>query len=237
MRSTDNSKSKIKKIFYLFIFSLLIIFIIYLLLSLKINKFVFSGETSYIDTDLVKILALNRLKDQSLLFYNKSGFEDELRNNYPQIENVSYEIKSQDTLEISFKSKNYCCVVVDSDLNKYLIDTSGKVFQKLTTLKNYENEIILDQKIDTDTSLNPKNVLKMNEIKKNFNEEGYKIKTFNLDKNNISIKVDNDNLIIIDDNSEVKNLANKYKNLLSYLTQNQKNYSIVDFRFDKVVVK
>jgi cell division septal protein FtsQ len=77
----------------------------------------------------------------------------------------------------------------------------------------------------------------MNEIKKNFNEEGYQIKTFNLDKNNISIKLDNDNLIIIDDNSEVKNLANKYKNLLSYLTQNQKNYSIVDFRFDKVVVK
>ena len=43
--------------------------------------------------------------------------------------------------------------------------------------------------------------------------------------------------IFINENTDYAKFNEKYKNLKSYLEQNQKSYSILDFRFEKIVVK
>ena len=237
MRLNDRSKSKIRFYFYFFSFIFILITGIYLVFNLKINKFIFSGDTVYLDLDEVKIISLNYLKDQNLFTYNKSDFESQLKLSNPHIESVSYSIYSQDTLQLTFRIKDQCCVVVDIDTNKYLIDSSGNVAKKLSSTKSYDNEIVLDQKINLENKLNPVNVLKMNEIKNLFKAENIEVTSFLLDKNNVHIKINNSIQIIIDEKFEIKNLIQKYKNLTLFLEQNQKNYSIVDFRFEKVIVK
>ncbi len=210
---------------------------IYFVLTLKINKFIFNGDTAYLDLDEVKIISLNYLKDQNLFSYNKGDFENQLKLSNPHINYVGYSIYSQDTIQLTFKINEQCCVVVDLDTNKYLIDSSGNVTKKLTSIKNYNNEILLDQKINLENKLNPVNVLKMNEIKNLFKTENIEVTSFLLDKNNVHININNSIQIIIDEKFDIKNLIQKYKNLTLYLEQNQKNYSIVDFRFEKVIVK
>jgi cell division septal protein FtsQ len=237
MRLNDRSRSKARFYFYFLSFIFILVTGIYFIFTLKINKFIFAGDTTYLDMDEVKIISLNLLKDQNLFSYNKDEFEKQLKSANPQVDSVSYSISSQDTLQLSFKIKDQCCVVVDLDTNKYLIDTSGNVTKKLSSTKSYNNEIILDQKISVDNKLNPTNVLKMNEIKNLFKAENIEVTSFMLDKNNIYIKINNTIQVIIDERFETKNLIQKYKNLTSYLEQNQKNYSIVDFRFEKVIVK
>ena len=210
---------------------------IYFISTLKVNKFIFEGDVAYLDLDEIKIISLNYLKDQSLFSYDKKEFENQIRITNPQIESISYTIYSHDTLQLSFKIREQCCIVVDSDTNKYLIDSTGNVTKKLISTKKFENEINLDQKISVDNKLNPINVLKMKEIKNQLKNENIEVTSFLLEKNNVYIKLNNDIQIIIDENFEINNLIQKYKNLSSYLEQNQKNYSIVDFRFEKVIVK
>jgi len=237
MRSQSNYQNKGRKIFYLGFFFILVLLLLYFLLNLKINKFVFTGQVDYLDSDELKVLALNYLKDQSLFFYDKSNFETELKNNNPQLAKVSYRIKNQDTLEINFELNPICCVIVDLDQQKFLISGEGKVYKKINQSKNYNSEIFLDQKINLTSSLNPSSALKMNDLRKSLADEGITVNNFLLDSESINIKLSDNTLIIINDKMEVKNFISKYKNLSSYLKQNQKNYSIVDFRFEKVVVK
>ncbi len=237
MRLNDKSRSRVRFYFYFTLFSFILVTGMYLIFTLKVNKFIFEGEVNFLDLDEIKIISLNYLKDQNLFSYNKKEFENQVRITNPHIESISYTIYSHDTLQLSFKFKEQCCIVADSDSNKYLIDSTGNVTKKLNSIKKFENEINLDQKISLDNKLNPTNVLKMTEIKNQFKNENIEVISFLLEKNNVYIKLNNDIEIIIDDKFEINNLIQKYKNLSSYLKQNQKNYSIVDFRFEKVIVK
>lgn len=237
MRSQSNYQNKGRKIFYIGFFLILSLILIYFLLNLKINKFIFTGQVNYLDADELKVLALNSLKDQSLFFYDKSAFETGLKNTNPQVSKVNFSIKNQDTLEINIELNQVCCVIVDSDGQKFLVSAEGKVFKKIISSKSYDSEIFLDQKINLTATLNPNSALKMNELRKSLSDEGVFVNNFLLDSDNINIKTSDGTLIIINDKMEVKNFISKYKNLNSYLKQNQKNYSIVDFRFEKVVVK
>jgi hypothetical protein len=171
MRLNGRSKSKIRFYFYFFGFIFILITGIYFVLTLKINKFIFNGDTTYLDLDEVKIISLNYLKDQNLFTYNKSDFENRLKLSNPHLNFIGYSIYSQDTIQLTFKINEQCCVVVDLDTNKYLIDSSGNVTKKLPSTRNYNNEILLDQKINLENKLNAANVLKMNEIKNLFKVE------------------------------------------------------------------
>lgn len=220
---------------WILLFLVLIASVLYLI---KINKFEYEGDLDFVDLRVVKIFSLNLLKDQPIFFINKSRFESELKNELPQIREFSYQIVNSNTLKIKITAENICCVVRDTNEKNFVVSSEGLVLRELEGKANKDIVLIINQPLSTNLNLN-KNLI--NTIRKIYNNE---IKFEDLRDNQIVIEnsyiyfyTNNSKQIIVNENSDFVKFNEKYKSIKSYLEQNQKNYSILDFRFEKIVVK
>ena len=237
MRYQDNSPKNNKKRvgFWFFIFLIIIFTSLYFI---KINKFEFSGDLEYLDLRVLKINSLIYLKDQSLFWNNKSEFENNLKSDLPQIKSISYKIKNSDTIEISLQAENICCVVKDGNEKFFVVGIDGKILREFSGALNSENHFFTNEILDNQKSINKNiiNILKKiytNEIK----IEDVKDKNYFIEDSLVYFFNNESNKILINENTDFEKFNEKYKDLKSYLEQNQKSYSILDFRFEKIVVK
>jgi len=237
MRFQDNYSSNNKKKKY-FIFFLVIGTVVIFLNFFKVNKFSFVGDTQYIDIQKLKILSLNLLKDQPIFWFDKKLFQDKVRAEFPQVKSISYKIMNSDTLEINIEAEDICCVVTDVKEKSYVISKNGSV------LRDYDGVISSDIKIMSSLSLNNSENLDKNLINllyliaaKNVKFDEVKENKYYLEKDFIYFYTSDSKQVVINENTDLKKFSENIKSMKSYLEQNQKNYSILDFRFEKIVVK
>lgn len=237
MRFQDNYSSNNKKKKY-FIFFLVIGTVVIFLNFFKVNKFSFVGDIQYIDIQKLKILSLNLLKDQPIFWFDKKLFQDKVRAEFPQVKSISYKIMNSDTLEINIEAEDICCVVTDVKEKSYVISKNGSV------LRDYDGVISSDIKIMSSLSLNNSENLDKNLINllyliaaKNVKFDEVKENKYYLEKDFIYFYTSDSKQVVINENTDLKKFSENIKSMKSYLEQNQKNYSILDFRFEKIVVK
>jgi cell division septal protein FtsQ len=237
MKFQTNS-NKLKSRASVILFLLLCLVFIYLLSFFEINKFNFSGDLAFVDNRRLKILSLNLLKNQPIFWFNKSHHEKLLKEEFPQVENVSYRLVSLDTLEINIKAKEICCTIKDVTQKDFLISVDGVVLRELDF--NPKTEI----KFYYLSELNPKGALP-NPIADILKQLDKKTITINTVKNN-EFYINNDSVyfyttdskkVIFGQSTDLQKFNDNLKSMISFLDQNKKIYSILDFRFEKIVVK
>lgn len=237
MRFQDNYSNNYKKKKY-FIFVLIVGLFVVFLNIFKINKFSFVGDTQYLDIQKLKILSLNLLKDQPIFWHDKYLFQEKVKSEFPQVKGISYKIVNSDTLEINIEAEDICCVISDVKEKSYVISKNGNV------LRDYDGVNSSDIKIKSSMSLTLSESLDKNLtnllyliVTKNVKFDEVKENEFYLEKDFIYFYTSDSKQVIINENTDLKNFSENLKSMKSYLQQNQKNYSILDFRFEKIVVK
>lgn len=236
MRSDFRQPNKYTRFFKVSGFVLLFILLIYFLYSQRVNKFEFDGDVRFSDLSSIKVLAINLLKDQNILFFNKNQFEELIKEENKEIKNIEYKVVSLDKIKLKLSVIEHCCVIKDENENNFLISRDGTVIKQLKSTENIEF-IKLEQAVLDTTKLNTNLLFKIEEINNQFKSEKLKLSYFKIINNYLEIKLNNEAILLIDENTDVSELEKKYNSLINHLSQNSKNYSIVDFRFDKVVVK
>jgi cell division septal protein FtsQ len=237
MRFQDNynKESRKKKFFLFFIF---LIFILFFLNYFKVNKFSYIGDTQFVDVQKLKILSLNLLKDQPIFWFNQSRFVENVKNEFPQVKDVSFRIVSSDTLEIAVIAEDICCIIKDSNEKKFVISKNGLVLRdfegpetseiKLSYFQSFKLNELVDKNLVNLLYLITTKSVKFEDVKNN---------EFYLEKDFIYFYTSDSKQVIINENTDLKKFNEDIKSMKSYLQQNQKNYSILDFRFEKIVVK
>jgi hypothetical protein len=236
MKFQDNySKSNNKKTLFLIIIVLAIIFFIY---YFRINKFEYTGDINFVDLKRLKIISLTLLKDQPIFWFNKILFENELKNEFPQIKNLSYKVINSDTIEIFIVAEEICCVLQDMNEKNFIISKNGKVLRVYDGSFNSEIKLKTPLGLNIDEQLN----FKLIEVLSLLSKSVYKIEdvsenTFYLENDVVYFFTHDQKQVILNENTDYEKFNANLKSMKSFLQQNQKNYSILDFRFEKIVVK
>jgi hypothetical protein len=231
-----NNLSLILKLVILIIFFIVIFLLI---LSLKISKFDFVYNQNFFNYNDFKIIGLNTLKDQSIFFFEKSKFEEEIKNKFPEIYEINYEISGLNSLKVTFKEKGLCCVIFDIDGKIYLISNSGNIVRRLDSLSIDDETFKINSSIQLNESvkINPEVIKKLLEIDSfNFGEK-LKYENVSINGEKIILFIEDGKEIIIDQNTNLEIMKDRFVEITSYLKSSSKDYLSLDFRFEKIVVK
>lgn len=223
------------------LFWFIFLFILVTILSLsyfRVRSFIFSGDTIFIDQRVLKILSLTYLKDSPIFWLDKNLFEQELKTEMPQIKSLNYKVIDSQTIEINIVAEDICCVVKDNSEKKYILNSEGVFVREYSFNDKSEYQIISLKTNQVADRIDPKLITV---IKKIINQEvkleGLQDNNLYLEENTISLKTQDAKKILINENTNLDKFNENYKSLKSHLEQNGKNYSILDFRFEKIIVK
>lgn len=237
MRSQDNFKPK-NKLKILFLLFIVVIVAFVLFSTLRVTKFSFTGDTQFTDERVLKILSLTYLKDNPMLWLNKDLFEKELKSQLPQVKNISYSIVNSETLGVSIVAEDICCVISDSTEKRYVLSSEGVVLREYDLNNNSQHRLISINSL----KINDRVEKSLVTIIKKFITEEVKVENIEenlllIEDNYLFLKTKDDKKILLGENTDLNKLSENYKSMKSYLEQNAKNYSILDFRFEKIIVK
>ena len=231
------SKINYRKYFILLLIFTVFSLISYLVYILSINYIELDGDLNYIDTDDVRVLTLNNIKNQNLFINSGDKFKQKLIELNPEIEKIEIKVKDSQSIIIKINNKKTCCVIIDSDRNKFLINLEGKVIKKLSSKSSYPDEIELNQVVDMNSSFLINSLQKLLDIENILISKNIEVLETRLDGKNITFVSKNQKELILDDEVSSKVFVEKLESMLNYLKQNNKDYQKIDFRFGNVIVE
>jgi hypothetical protein len=235
----SSKRNNITSLIKILTFLLIIILIILAFLNLKISKFVFTFDKRFFEESDFKVFALNNLKDQSLLIYSKGNFENQIKEAFPEINDITYEIFNFDTLKVNFKASDLCCIVSDTNGLLFLISSEGKVLRKISLQTYNKKEVKFEYlgNLEIGYKLNSKVTNRLNDLFVNeFSSEILLDKIlFTFDK--IILYTKDEVEIVIDENTDLEKFKSQFSEIKKYLESSSKKFSSLDFRFEKVIVK
>ena len=231
------SKINYRKYFILLLIFTVFSLISYLVYILSINYIELDGDLNYIDSDEVRVLTLNNIKNQNLFINSGDKFKQKLIELNPEIEKIEIKVKDSQSIIIKINNKKTCCVIIDSDRNKFLINLEGKVIKKLSSKSSYPDEIGLNQAVDMNSSFLINSLQKLLDIENILISKNIEVLETRLDGKNITFVSKNQKELILDDEVSSKVFVEKLESMLNYLKQNNKDYQKIDFRFGNVIVE
>ena len=231
------SKINYRKYFILLLIFTVFSLISYLVYILSINYIELDGDLNYIDTDDVRVLTLNNIKNQNLFINSGDKFKQKLIELNPEIEKIEIKVKDSQSIIIKINNKKTCCVIIDSNRNKFLINLEGKVLKKLSSKSSYPDEIELNQVVDMNSSFLINSLQKLLDIENILISKNIEVLETRLDGKNITFVSKNQKELILDDEVSSKVFVEKLESMLNYLKQNNKDYQKIDFRFGNVIVE
>jgi cell division septal protein FtsQ len=231
------SKINYRKYFILLLIFTVFSLISYLVYILSINYIELDGDLNYIDSDEVRVLTLNNIKNQNLFINSGDKFKQKLIELNPEIEKIEIKVKDSQSIIIKINNKKTCCVIIDSNRNKFLINLEGKVLKKLSSKSSYPDEIELNQVVDMNSSFLINSLQKLLDIENILISKNIEVLETRLDGKNITFVSKNQKELILDDEVSSKVFVEKLESMLNYLKQNNKDYQKIDFRFGNVIVE
>ena len=231
------SKINYRKYFILLLIFTVFSLISYLVYILSINYIELDGDLNYIDSDEVRVLTLNNIKNQNLFINSGDKFKQKLIELNPEIEKIEIKVKDYQSIIIKINNKKTCCVIIDSNRNKFLINLEGKVIKKLSSKSSYPDEIGLNQAVDMNSSFLINSLQKLLDIENILISKNIEVLETRLDGKNITFVSKNQKELILDDEVSSKVFVEKLESMLNYLKQNNKDYQKIDFRFGNVIVE
>ena len=97
----------------------------------KIKNFILFGDLTYINTRDIDIAFVKFLRNQNIVFNDFENFKKEILYLNPEIDDITFKNESLEIISINIKNKDLCCVLVDENQNKFLVQKDGKVIKKL----------------------------------------------------------------------------------------------------------
>jgi hypothetical protein len=205
--------------------------------DLKIKEFYIFGDQDYLNIDDVNINFAKYLRNQNIIFNDFKLFTEQVIKNNPEIDSISYELAGISEIFIHFKNKEICCVVVDQNRNKFLIDKSGIVIKKIDPRINYSLEIPIDQVYSLGLNVDLQTIEKINEVERLFTSKEKNFKEISIFDDRFEIILNDNILLLLDKNTSIADFWEKYQAITKHLAEEEKKYQILDFRFEKVIVK
>ncbi len=232
-------KSKISYRKYLIFLLIALVFslISYLIYILSINFIELEGDLNYVDNDELRVLTLNEIKNQNLFINSGEKFKQKLIELNPEIEKIEIRVKNSQTITLKIINKKTCCVLVDANKNKFLIDVNGKVIKKLSSKTTFPDEIELNQEVALNSAFLINTLQKLLDIENILISKNFEVVETRLDGKNIKFISKDQKELILNDEVSSKVFVEKLESMLNYLKQNNKDYRKIDFRFGNVIVE
>lgn len=205
--------------------------------ELKIQNFIVFGDTAYLNLRDIDIAFVKFLRNQNLVFNDFENFKKEVMFLNPEIQDITFKNESLEIITINVKNKDLCCVVVDNNENKFLVQKDGKVIKKLNFRRSYPLEVPIDQAFTLDVKLDIAMIEKINEIEKLFSSNNQNISDIRILNESFEITTTENKILLLNLETSLSEFWEKYQTMIAYLSENNKAYQSIDFRFDKVVVK
>ena len=202
------SKISYRKYFIFLLIALVFSLISYLLYILSINYIELEGDINYVDNDEIRVLTLNEIR-----------------------------VKNSQTITLKIINKKTCCVLVDENKNKFLIDVNGKVIKKLSSKTTYPDEIELNQEVALNSTFLINTLQKLLDIENILISKNFEVVETRLEGKNIKFISKDQKELILNDEVSSKVFVEKLESMLNYLKQNNKDYRKIDFRFGNVIVE
>jgi cell division septal protein FtsQ len=231
------SKTSYRKYFIFLTLALVFSIISYLIYILSINYIELEGDLNYVDNDEIRVLTLNEIKNQNLFINSGEKFKQKLIELNPEIEKIEIRVKNSQTIILKIINKKTCCVLVDANKNKFLIDVNGKVIKKLSSKTSYPDEIELNQEVALNSTFLISTLQKLLEIENILISKNFEVVETRLEGKKITFVSKNQKELILDDEVSSKIFVEKLESMLDYLKQNNKDYRKIDFRFGNVIVE
>jgi len=231
------SKISYRKYFIFLTLALVFSLISYLIYILSINYIELEGDLNYVDNDEIRVLTLNEIKNQNLFINSGEKFKQKLIELNPEIEKIEIRVKNSQTIILKIINKKTCCVLVDANKNKFLIDVNGKVIKKLSSKTSYPDEIELNQEVALNSTFLISTLQKLLEIENILISKNFEVVETRLEGKKITFVSKNQKELILDGEVSSKIFVEKLESMLDYLKQNNKDYRKIDFRFGNVIVE
>ena len=231
------SKISYRKYFIFLLIALVFSLISYLLYILSINYIELEGDLNYVDNDEIRVLTLNEIKNQNLFINSGEKFKQKLIELNPEIEKIEIRVKNSQTITLKIINKKTCCVLVDENKNKFLIDVNGKVIKKLSSKTTYPDEIELNQEVALNSTFLINTLQKLLDIENILISKNFEVVETRLEGKNIKFISKDQKELILNDEVSSKVFVEKLESMLNYLKQNNKDYRKIDFRFGNVIVE
>ena len=231
------SKISYRKYFIFLLIALVFSLISYLLYILSINYIELEGDLNYVDNDEIRVLTLNEIKNQNLFINSGEKFKQKLIELNPEIEKIEIRVKNSQTITLKIINKKTCCVLVDANKNKFLIDVNGKVIKKLSSKTTFPDEIELNQEVALNSAFLINTLQKLLDIENILISKNFEVVETRLEGKNIKFISKDQKELILNDEVSSKVFVEKLESMLNYLKQNNKDYRKIDFRFGNVIVE
>ena len=231
------SKISYRNYFIFLLIALVFSLISYLLYILSINYIELEGDLNYVDNDEIRVLTLNEIKNQNLFINSGEKFKQKLIELNPEIEKIEIRVKNSQTITLKIINKKTCCVLVDENKNKFLIDVNGKVITKLSSKTTYPDEIELNQEVALNSTFLINTLQKLLDIENILISKNFEVVETRLEGKNIKFISKDQKELILNDEVSSKVFVEKLESMLNYLKQNNKDYRKIDFRFGNVIVE
>jgi len=231
------SKTSYRKYFIFLTLALVFSLISYLIYILSINYIELEGDLNYVDNDEIRVLTLNEIKNQNLFINSGEKFKQKLIELNPEIEKIEIRVKNSQTIILKIINKKTCCVLVDANKNKFLIDINGKVIKKLSSKTSYPDEIELNQEVALNSTFLINTLQKLLDIENILISKNFEVIETRLEGKNIKFFSKDQKELLLNDEVSSRVFVEKLESMLNYLKQNNKDYRKIDFRFGNVIVE
>lgn len=231
------SKTSYRKYFIFLTLALVFSLISYLIYILSINYIELEGDLNYVDNDEIRVLTLNEIKNQNLFINSGEKFKQKLIELNPEIEKIEIRVKNSQTIILKIINKKTCCVLVDANKNKFLIDINGKVIKKLSSKTTYPDEIELNQEVALNSFFLINTLQKLLDIENILISKNFEVIETRLEGKNIKFFSKDQKELLLNDEVSSRVFVEKLESMLNYLKQNNKDYRKIDFRFGNVIVE
>jgi len=219
---------------------LLIVFITlfgYFLNTFRIHFIEFEGDLSYLEIENLRISGLMYVKNKSILFTDTKEFISTIKEQNPEVKNIEIYPKNISKLIIKVSNHEVCCVLEDTNTNKYLVSIDGKILKKINRYSKYPHEIKLNQEISINQVFPINSLKKIVEIENILLSKEMEIKDIKIEGDKIEMKMETDQLVVLDSETNIKDFIEKLSTMLDYLKQKNLSFKKMDFRFGNVIIE
>ncbi|GAB4219305.1 MAG: hypothetical protein Fur009_4810 [Candidatus Microgenomates bacterium] len=232
-----------RKFLHKFLFLIEFIFLvgIFIIIFFLINDFLKIKEIKLIDVDNKKIIGIEELKNNYLIFLNEDQIKSQLLKKNPEIKDIQFEKYYPNTLILRiFMDKPVAILPVDNGY--FYLTYEGKIFSKSkkinekTTIINFYQKLISNNYYPGENIQLKEIILALKILKK---MSDLNVNVNSLDINGIGVIVFNlkDKKIYFSSEKNIENQFYQFESIYRQFKIEGRNYREIDLQFDKPIVR
>lgn len=236
-RKFGKTVERVVKIVLLVLLTIVTGFVIFKLDYFRISEVEVVGAKNFVSSVDLKELAKSRSVGDHILFFDKTSLIDSLERNFQGAKHIKISRKLPSTIVVKVTERNPLAVVKDSSGEHYLVDEDGYALGKVDPSKTNLPKVNYSKKISVGYVLEPELVSVFLSLLQALDDEKILVSNLTVTPRYLSFRVDKGSIeVLISNEKDKQKSVGVLGNLLEKLSSEGKEPSLIDLRYDKVVV-